>query len=422
MRINWEKRIIQNFVERYFVSLRRAEASGDASKLRNSIRLRTVTLFPTFNEADDDEKESYTEAAQGLAKKKLLHLTYERGVNGKQIKTITCPDLGQLIKKSGADDPRVRAEEIRLILKNTAATWEGALAARGGEGDSRIGESVVFLRQLAEVFSFREVERGMGAKAVEDTLLLFQQFFTPEKLENISTRALSVMLYNDSKRLGYLNKLIKFQLTQIQKQGIAVPDMSFIARSFPEVLISGMIVFDHGEAGDLPPLANASGLVVGFPLESVKQFRAARTLHPKENPTVLIIENKETFFALTRLYGHYDCYLYAGGYINQAVAAMVKLLALSGFCLFHAGDLDPDGILIFQQIQEIAGQPIQPLRMDPATFDRYLPWARPLTPVMIRQLEKIRETTRALPEMSALIRRIEETGRGVEQEIIDYRF
>jgi hypothetical protein len=40
---------------------------------------------------------------------------------------------------------------------------------------------------------------------------------------------------------------------------------------------------------------------------------------------------------------------------------------------------------------------------------------------MLRQIEKIKDETKAAPELAGLLRCIEETGLGVEQEIIDYR-
>ena len=140
----------------------------------------------------------------------------------------------------------------------------------------------------------------------------------------------------------------------------------------------------------------------------------------------MIIENKETFYALgsPRKSGvelPYDCFLYAGGYRNQAVAALIRLLAASGFCLYHAGDLDPDGILILQNIRDTAEWPVTPVLMNAAVFDRYLPWSRPLGKGVLRQLDKIRADTRAIPGIAELIRRIAETGCGVEQEIVDYR-
>jgi hypothetical protein len=100
---------------------------------------------------------------------------------------------------------------------------------------------------------------------------------------------------------------------------------------------------------------------------------------------------------------------------------MIKILAVSNFTFYHAGDLDPDGILILQHIQELAERPVSPLRMDAATFDQYQPWARKLTQPMLAQIKKIKNETRAIPELTGLLQRIEETGLGVEQEIVDYR-
>jgi hypothetical protein len=137
-----------------------------------------------------------------------------------------------------------------------------------------------------------------------------------------------------------------------------------------------------------------------------------------------MIENKETFFALSQalpaLPG-YSCFLYVGGHPNRAVRALVLLLAESGFSFSHAGDLDPDGILILQELADIAKKPVQPLRMDAATFETYLECGRPLEPSALKRAALIHEKTRAIPGMAELIKRIEETGMGVEQEIIDYR-
>jgi hypothetical protein len=96
-------------------------------------------------------------------------------------------------------------------------------------------------------------------------------------------------------------------------------------------------------------------------------------------------------------------------------------LAASGFSFYHAGDLDPDGILILQNVGDIAKKPVAPVLMDVVVFDRYLPWARPLAKAALRQEEKIRSDTRAIPGLAELLRRIADTRRGVEQEFIDYR-
>jgi hypothetical protein len=220
-----------------------------------------------------------------------------------------------------------------------------------------------------------------------------------------------VLLFQDSKRLEYLYGLL-------DHFGFSPRSLGLPERSFPETLVSGRLAFEYREGG---ALENPRSLILGLPLESVASFSSVRTLEGAEKPTVLVVENKESFYALAREAGPaYDCCLYCGGYPNRAAAALIRLFAAASFRFFHAGDLDPDGLLIFQTVGDIAGRPPRPLKMDEASFDRYLPWARPLKPAVLAQLDRLRPELAG--EFAGLIRRIRETGRGVEQEIIDYRF
>ncbi|MDR1655783.1 MAG: DUF2220 domain-containing protein, partial [Treponema sp.] len=256
------------------------------------------------------------------------------------------------------------------------------------------------------------------------------------KPANLTTRALSISLYRDSKRLEHLLDLFNPLLSQVQKlespartpgetshDRPSPPDLSFLRRSFPETMISGKIIFEYGDNSG-PPLVNAHGLILGFPLQSILKIENIKTINAKDAPAVLTIENLETFYALgdpDKFGQGIDAFLYVGGYLNQAAAAMIKILSASGFRFYHAGDLDPDGILILQNVRDIAEKPVTPIAMNAVIFDRYLPWARPLTRNMLDQTKKIREDTKTIPGLEDLIRRIMETGRGVEQEIIDYQ-
>jgi hypothetical protein len=245
---------------------------------------------------------------------------------------------------------------------------------------------------------------------MEDLITLLRQLRDSPRLSALSVRALSVLLFRDSKRLEYIYSLLKH--FDFSPRNLGLPE-----RSFPRTLVSGRLVFEYREGGGLE---NPRSLILGFPLESVEGFRAVKTLEPREQPAVLVVENKESFYALARQSSPaWDGCLYCGGYPNRAAAAMIRLFAASAFRFFHAGDMDPDGLLILQTVRDTAGRPVSPLRMDEAVFDRYLPWARPLKPSMLAQLNKLRPELAG--EFAGLIRRIRETGRGVEQEIIDYR-
>jgi RNase P subunit RPR2 len=420
----WEQKIINSFVSRYLASPQKAGAADTSGQ--RIVRLRSVSIFPEFDTAAPDEKESYLEAAEALERKGFISLSWEKRGKGERIKTLICPDCEKLLKETGKRIPRVDAENIRTMIKKSLPRMEVIAAGVNGKSGSvsEADKIISFLNFLAEDFSPADIKRGMDPAAPEDLVRLMETALEPAKWKQMSTRALSIELYNDSKRLEYLLALASPFLSRAQKEGVPVPDISFLERSFPDTMISGKLIFETTQRKQLskPPLVNAEGLILGLPLSSVLKIRKIKTIVPQKRPTALTIENKETFYALADCGGvaGYDCYLYTNGYPGRAVAAIIRVLAASGFCFFHAGDLDPDGICILQTVGDIAEKPVTPLRMDAATFDRYLSWARPVDKNM-GQLLQINKSVRAIPELTGLIHRIEETRRGVEQEIIDYR-
>jgi hypothetical protein len=435
----WEEKILAAFVQHYFAS---APQTGEET--RAVLRLRHALFFPGFDAAPPDEKEAYLEAAEALERRGLVTITWEKRGKGERVKTISCADFERLFVEGGGAYPQAEAEKIRALFAEKARRFRAA--ADGAAG--------AFLEYLARSFGVREIAQGIDRGAADDFIRLLELVGENAQPEKLSVRALSILLYRDSKRLETLRALVGPLVSRARKEGAPLPCLSFLDRSYPDTLIAGSVIFEHKEAA-LPPLINTSGLIIGFPQESVDAFRAVRPVAPGAARRALIIENKETFYALasplkspppgqragegalptesarmergrvtpaSRKTGRVaDAFLYSGGYPNQAAAAFIRLFAASGYCLSHAGDLDPDGILILQHICELAGQPVAPVMMSAAVFDRYLPWARPLGRGALRQLDKIHDGTRAIPGIAELIRRIEESCRGVEQECIDYR-
>lgn len=140
---------------------------------------------------------------------------------------------------------------------------------------------------------------------------------------------------------------------------------------------------------------------------------------------MLCIENKETFYALSAAFIHtffksFDVLLYTGGYANKAVLSVLKTFYQSGFSLYHAGDLDPDGILIFQNLYEELDGKITPVFMNVHIFNFYEQYGRKLNQQIISRTKLIKPSIRSISDMQNLIELIEQTGIGIEQEIIDY--
>jgi len=407
----WEKKIIDAFIGHYFAS---APETGED---RRTLRLRSSTFFPDFDTVHSDEKDSYLDAAESLERKGIVKLRWEKRGKGERLKTLSCENFEALFAEAGKPHPGKEADKIKSMLGEKAASLMETPSAK---------KLISFLEYFSQHFSPREIGQGLNQQTMEELILLLEYSCERTKIEKITTRALSILLYNDSKRLENLLVLCAPLLLRAQK-AVSSAEFTFPERSYPETIISGKLILEIKNSDT--PITNAEGLILNLPLESALAIRNIKPILEKSEKTALTIENKETFFALgspqknekSVNLSHYDCFLYTGGYPNRAAAALIKTLASSGFTFHHAGDLDPDGILILQNIQEIAEKPVTPIRMDASTFDQYRAWARPLTKSMLRQTEKTREETKTIPEIAGLLRRIEETGLGVEQEIVDYR-
>jgi len=408
---NWEKKITSTLTARYFSSASEEE--------RNYLRISASALFPGFDAAHPDEKESFLEAAESLERKGIAKLHWEKRGKGERLKTLVCENFEALFEETGSLYPKLEVAKIKAML-------DARIAGMDMEKTQSAENIVALLKAISLNFGLREIGQGLDEKAMSELVRFLEFSREPAKLEKITTRALSILLYSDSKRLENLMSLCAPLLARSQKampfQHLAMPE-----RSYPEALISGKLIFESKNQSI--PLVNAEGLILNMPLESAEAFGGIRPFSEKGEKTALTIENKETFFALgsPRNNGEcenglrYDCFLYVGGYPNRAASALIKILSDSGFAFWHAGDLDPDGILILQNVMDIAQKPVSPLRMDADTFDRYRPWARTLDKPKLQQIKKIRAETIGIPGIAGLLRRIEETRLGVEQEIIDYR-
>jgi hypothetical protein len=408
----WEKRIVAAFAERYPAS---AAASGKkADGEGRPLRLRPDRIFPGFDRAPADDRESFLEAAEALEKRGLLSLSWVRHRKGEALSSLACPEAELLFELAGKPSPRTVAEDVRRIARE--------IAQNGPAGEA----AAALFAYIAEHFTPQDAAGGLDAGALGDLERLTGFLFGNTEarpgpmLRGITTRALSVALYGDSKRLEALLNRWNPLFARARRLGVRIPDFAFLDRAFPETFIAGKITLCFAGAKPAAALVNATGSILALPLGTIQKL--GRIIPPDGGePSVLMLENKETFFALAESPPDYACLLYVGGHPNRAVQALVSLLAESAFTFYHSGDLDPDGILILQELREIAGKPITPVRMDAATFDRYQDCGRKLENTVLRRIALIRPETRSIPGIEALIRRIEETGRGVEQEIISYR-
>ncbi|MDR0636893.1 MAG: DUF2220 family protein [Treponema sp.] len=382
---SWERRIVDAFLAKYPASV----AAGGSKRLR----LKVKKLFPNFESASASERNLFIKAAERLEKSGMVSLVWNRGEQTAELSSIVCAVGDALFAGVGLVPPSTRITPIR----NAAMRCD-----------------LPFFTFLAENLTIADMARGIDERAVEDFARL-ALYITQHPEQGMTPRALSVALFADSKRLEALLTLFRKLLNRADAQGVAIPDFSPLNRSYPDTMIAGSMAFRVAGYETV----NKSGSIFGLPVSTIQKISAARPLKAR-TPSALSIENKETFYALSEQLSDFDCLFYTGGYPNAAVQTLVAILAKSGFRLYHAGDLDIDGILILQELTHYAGQPIMPFRMDSSTFDEYAPYGRKLHKNMLNYAHRINETTRSLSGIPELIARIEETGMGIEQEIIDY--
>ena len=386
----------------------RFPASAHAAGGRN-LRIRVEAAFPDLDRKKPDDYESFLEAAETLEKEGVVSISWKGRRAGEEIAGLMLTDPDKLYALLGSESPVSHSERIRDLAQSLAGTLTGA--------------STEFFSWLGETFSPRDVEMKTG----EPTDTTFRDAASlAAVLGDIAvgvrelrlTRALSVELFSDSKRIEELLRIFQPLVRKAERAGVAVPPFELVDRSFPETLIAGPVRFF---CKDGTRLDNPSGMIIGLPFESVLNIESVEPIG--QTATVLGIENKETFTRLQRtslrnIRNFLSLCTWAD--IPTVPYRPFTLLARSGFQLFHTGDLDPDGILIIQELSDAAGSQVIPWMMDCAVFERYYSQGRTLEGDMHTRALRVRDDTRSRFGLGDLLDRIIATGIGVEQEIITY--
>jgi hypothetical protein len=410
--IYFKKHIIEFFLKRIIKS----KTAPD-----KFINIPVQKIYPEFDRAPRDKKVSFLESAKELEQQGILKLVWEKQVRKKRLKSLTCINRKKLFKSAGKTFPEATIQKIKKLSQSL-------------KNPDKPHNYEKLLDFVTENLTLAEIERGINETAFMDFTKLIKVLynnshtghassFLPSQyslLHGITPRALSVKIYGDSGRIKSLKSLFSRVLTRARKQGIPTPDFSFTSGSFPEAFISGKISFYFRKTKI--PMTNLAGCVLGLPLETITKIEKISVIGDDKkaiNPTVLTIENKETFYALASC-NEYSCLLYTGGYPSRAVNTLARILSDAGFDFFHAGDVDPDGILILQELRKTIAKDITPVCMDVATFNKYRSHSRKLEWSMLHNTRLISAETRALSGIAELLALIESTGLGIEQEVIDY--
>lgn len=399
---------------------RRFPSSAQATGGRK-LGIRVSSAFPHINRRKPDEYESFLEAAESLESRGLVSLDWSGRIRGEELSRITLCSGEALFNFLGLSSP----VSLCASLRAHATTL---LAEKGQE------QNLSFFRWISESLLPKDIDYTINEPSLRSLEDLFLLVITLKNIEEgtrppVLPRALSVELFSDSKRIEFLLHIFQPLFRKAERADISLPPLDLVDRSFPETLVFGKLTFKCLASKTEPDFAcldNSAGLIIGLPFESIIRMTSVESAAGSSSCSkkLLGVENKETFYALAAQNGqeikYFDALVYVGGHPNRAVQALFKLFARCGWALFHTGDLDPDGILILQELGDAAGAPVLPFMMDVTVFDTYREQARNLDSGIHLRALRIRNDTRSLPGINALLEAILSSGLGLEQEIIGY--
>jgi hypothetical protein len=397
------RRILAAFAESYPTS---AHYQG-GRKLRKA---GWEEVFPRIL-SDVAAKNDFLGAVDELVTAGILSARWKRFREGDDLEALYLEDPAGLFDALGIPSPE--AVTRAMIASLDGPSWSsppladlaGYLRPRLEAGHPVAVHDVRELEHLARLFSL-----------------------TPGQAAATPLRALSARLYRDTKRLEHLLPVAD-RLARAMGAG-AVSERLGLARSYPETGLAlwGRILF----AGNDTPW-ECRGQILSLPLSSVQRIRAVELAAMADadgrhapGPAVLSIENKETFHVLAGEAGQGHCralppgtaaIVYTAGHPNEAVTTLLRRCVEAGARLNHYGDLDPDGILILQEIQEAVHTTVTPWFMSAAVHHRFAGFGYPLDHAQTARLVHVREHVSGV--LRDLVVAIAETAIGVEQEVID---
>ncbi|MDR1950034.1 MAG: hypothetical protein LBQ38_11645, partial [Spirochaetaceae bacterium] len=209
---DWEKGIVDLFLARYPGSAA-AGLGGDppdpaaGPSPGKVLRIGLDRLFPGFETAPPDARESFLEAAESLEKRGLVFIRWIRRRKGEALSALVCPDPEALFVFAGKPSPAAAAEAARETARGIARTAPN----QGVES---------LFAFLAESISAEDALRGINAVAVGDLYSLIRSLpDAPSPPRGITPRALSVSLYGDSKRLEEILRLFGRILSRAERRG-----------------------------------------------------------------------------------------------------------------------------------------------------------------------------------------------------------
>lgn len=371
-----------------------AEAFPASAHYRGGRRLRRARwdeILPEIR-SDVEAKQRFLEAVDELSAAGIISVRWRRFREGDEVDALYLqrPDL--LYRLLERRSPADIAEAMRRVLGEPLGA------------DAEDSPAGAVARHVRALLAASHPTPFTDETELRDALRLLS--VSPQQAAALPLRALSVRLFADSKRIERLLRPV--DAATRAATGLRASETLGLSRSYPEATIAlhGTLQFGDGRSWRL------SGETVSLPPATIAALAAVHT-----DGALLTVENKESFSVAARALADnradFGAVLYTGGYPNRAVQALLSLAVRTVAAVRHFGDMDPEGLLIYQEIAVLAPD-LRPHLMDSTTYCRYLEYGRPLTTAETAQLNRI---TRS--ELSELVAAMRVRRVAVEQEVVD---
>ena len=378
-------KILRVFLDSYPGS---AQARG-GRKLRRS---NWASVFRNIA-SSVDQKELFLSAVDDLERRGIVSVRWKRHRQGDEVEAIYLENPDMMHRLLDLPTPRENAALCLRVLRAWPPRYEYGNAVRAW-----------LLQRLNEQSCLPD---GL-ADYVADLPKLLD--LSPSAVGNRPLRALSGRIFSDTMRIEKI--LPDIDRISRSSLGESISGVLGLSRSYPQAGLRGYFKIVYGDGRTW----KVNGETVYVDGEAVDGITAVTTPLDDQGQCAraIVIENKETFKTLPLGRHEFSLTLYGAGHPNTAVQKTLKLLSAARLDLYYFGDLDPEGLLIFQEFKDLCDGRLTPWMMNLQVFERHSPHGFPCTDGQLKRLGYLNPAI--LPNLAAAIR---ETCIGVEQEVID---
>lgn len=266
-------------------------------------------------------------------------------------------------------------------------------------------------KRKADVFELLEQEKKyapcfLGLDEIEESI--FKRIFSKKYLGNTKTF--------EKEMEGHIISTAKKFCPDVEKEmdDTTILQQLFIEEYAQELSLKGELHFRIKEENGSFQEINTGCYCFGTTLNSQTLEHAVLDQEQKIQK-IVIFENKANYISAPYKAG--VLYVFSHGYFSpkecRFLTELYQVLKKNGVSYFHSGDLDYGGIKIFQHIRRMIFPELQPLQMDVETYEAYQEFTEVIDPETLEKLKRVQDEN---PKLQELIKRLIETGKGIEQE------